>query len=140
MTEITKYVADDGTEFDDEWDCRHYEWQGDFHGKAKFQMLDVGREKLDPMDAENYSDAYYLFFPSHDAIRQCKKVWDCDMVDCYAPGFLRDPVGEIDCGLWVLDETTEEWYHLGRRIEELTELANTCMEVINNEGGDTLPF
>ena len=26
MTEIIKYVADDGEEFDDEYDCRVYEW------------------------------------------------------------------------------------------------------------------
>lgn len=134
MTEITKYVADDGTEFDDEWDCRHYEWQQTFEGDARFQMLDCGKDRLDPTDAQSYEDAYFLFFPSHESILQCQEVWDCDMVDAYIPRFLnpsRHHHAEIDCGLWVYDDTTEEWYHIGKRIEELTKLANDCLEVIN---------
>lgn len=134
MTEITKYVADDGTEFDDEWDCRHYEWQQQFDGRAKFQMLGTYYERLDPMDAGSYEDAYFLFFPTHEAIQQCQEAWDCDMVDAYVPRFLnpaRKHHTEIDCGLWAYDDTTEEWYHLGKRIEELTAIANKALEIIN---------
>lgn len=135
MTEMTIYIADDGTSFEDEWDCRHYEWQQNFEdGKPLFQMLDVGKDRLDPMDAESYEDAYFLFFSTHEAIQQCQEVWDCDMVDAYVPYFLnpsRHHHTEIDCGLWAYDENTEEWYHLGKRIEELTKLANDCLVKIN---------
>lgn len=135
MTEITKYVADDGTEFDDEWDCRHYEWQQTFEGgKPLFQMLDAGLGRLDPMDAQAYTDASFLFFPTHEAIQQCQEVWDDDMIDTYLPRFLnpaRRHHTEIDCGLWAFDENTEEWYHIGKRIEELTKLAEQALTVIN---------
>lgn len=131
MTEITKYVADDGTEFDDEWDCKHYEWQQTFGNGVKFQMLDYAQDKLDPTSTQSYEDACFLFFPDHEAVLQCQEVWDCDMVDVYAPGFLTRRHTAVDCGLWVYDDTTEDWYHLGQRIDELHKLADTCMSVIN---------
>ena len=32
MTEVTKYIADDGTEFDDEYDCLEYEFEQNVKG------------------------------------------------------------------------------------------------------------
>lgn len=134
MTEITKYVADDGVEFDDEWDCRQYEWEQGFNGEPLYQMLGAYYERLDPKDSGSYEDPWFLFFPSHESIRQCQEMWDCDIVDCYIPKFLdpnRHHYTEIDCGLWAYDEDTENWYHLGKRIEKLTAIANKCLETVN---------
>lgn len=131
MTEMTIYIADDGTSFEDEFDCRQYEWEQSFNGQPLFQMLGAYYERLDPKDSGSYESPYFLFFPSHEAIQQCQEVWDDDIVDTCQPRFLRDHHSYIDCGLWAYDETTEDWFHLGKRIEELTAIANKALETVN---------
>lgn len=131
MTEIIKYVADDGTEFEDEWDCRLYEWQQDL-GDPKFFLLNDKRKLLDPKDSKSYEDAYFLFIPDNSALRQLRNIWNDDFIDALCPNFLYED--DAPCGLWAYDEDinrNDGWYHMGKFIEEKTKLANECLAIIN---------
>lgn len=132
MTEVTKYIADDGTEFDDEWDCRQYEWTQTI-GEPTFFLLGSELNLLDVKNANSYDDAWYIYIPTFDALRQLKKVWGEGFIDTLSPWFIWKDEDEIDLGLWAYDDSihNDGWYHLGKYIEEKTMLANECLSKIN---------
>lgn len=60
MKAITTYIADDGTEFYDEYDCREYEENLSFKN-FKGIMLDEDFKKT-----EEIEDAFYLYIPTEE--------------------------------------------------------------------------
>lgn len=132
MREVTYWEADDGTEFDDEWDCRHYEWMQTV-GEPTFFLLDDKLNLLDAKNVRNYEDAWYIYIPTLDAVKQLKQIWDGEFIDALSPWFIWKDETDIELGLWVYDEDIHEsgWYHLGKYIEEKTALANECLLKIN---------
>lgn len=131
MTEIVIYRADDGTDFEDEWDCKHYEWQQSCES-AEYTLLDCHFQILSTEDANSYEDACFIFVPTQDSALALSDNWDTDMIGADCPAFLpwrRDQT--IELGLWAWDEDLEKWYHLGKRVDELNQLATRAMDAIN---------
>lgn len=60
MKTITTYIADDGTEFDDEYDCREYENALSFKN-FKGIMLDEDFKKTEKIEG-----AFYLYIPTEE--------------------------------------------------------------------------
>lgn len=138
MTEVVKYVADDGTEFDDECDCREYEWQQSVEG-AEYTLLNGNFTVLDNGNNHSYDDAEYIFIPNLRAVKQLYNAWDGDFVSTYRPEFLDrawNYTGDFNCetGLWAYDWDREDWFHLGSKIAELQKQANEVMARINGIG------
>lgn len=129
MTEIIKYVADDGEEFEDEYDCRVYEW-GCAIQDAKFVLLNGDFQKLVIDEPRSYDLAEYIFIPSEKDARKLYDAWDSDLTEVYRPDFLAY-YDTPDLGLWAYDWDTEKWYHMGNHIREEEKRADKCMEVIN---------
>lgn len=133
MEEITIYRADDGTDFDDEYDCLYYEWSTrveDGMQGLPLKLLDMNYRVLSLRDTDSYNDCSFIFIGSEDAADFLSEIWDTDMVEVYAPRFLGR-WGTDKCGLWARDEDTEEWYHLGDRLAELQNIADQCMKAVN---------
>ena len=131
MQEIIIYRADDGTEFDDEYDCREYEWQQSFDGSTEFVLLDGKRRRLDPVDTSSYDNAWFIFVPNKTAYRQLQQAWDGDWIDACSPNFLEE---EPKFGLWAYDENISRddgWYHVGDYIQRFQTMANQIMDAIN---------
>lgn len=128
MTEITIYRADDGTDFEDESECIEYEW-GSKASKVHFTLLSHNHRILPTDRRDSYNDCFYVFVPNNVALKELRQVWDGDVVDSYLP----DAFSEWDAqpGLYVYDEIGDEWYHLGTRIAELQDVADTAMKAIN---------
>ena len=132
MMEITKYVADDGTEFDDEYDCREYEWQQTFDRTIQFVLLDGRRRRLDPVETSSYEDTWFIFIPNETAYHQLRRAWDGDWIDTCSPNFLWDNTPKF--GLWAYDEginRNDGWYHVGDYIQSFQTMADEVMAVIN---------
>lgn len=132
MMEITKYVADDGTEFDDEYDCREYEWQQKFDSITQFVLLDHKHYRLDPIKSSSYEDAWFIFIPNEIAYQQLQRAWDDDLVEAHCPKFLYDNAPKF--GLWAYDEginRDEGWYHVGDYIQRFQTMTSRVMAVIN---------
>jgi hypothetical protein len=135
MTEIIKYIANDGTEFDDKYDCKKYEWKQALKN-PEFKLLNDDYEILDPCDSKSYSNAAFIFIPNPSAVKSLWFAWNSDIVGEYCPDFIdnawrRYDEFECECGLWAYDWDSEEWYHVGKRLTKMTEIANKCMEKIN---------
>ncbi len=131
MTEIVIYRADDGTDFEDEWDCQKYEWEQSC--KDVDYVLLGNRFQILPTDETgSYEDAFFIFVPTQQSAFALCANWDTDMISADCPSFLPWRGDQnIELGLWVWDEDFEKWYHLGKRIDELTQLATRAMDAIN---------
>ena len=132
MREVLIFIADDGTEFEDEWECREYEWQTKVGDEFLFSLLDSKHKVLNPIDPASYENAWFIFIPDLKAFNQLHDAWDGDWVDTCCPRFLHDY--EKVCGLWAYDEhidSRDGWYHVGNYIQQLQDKATEIMAVIN---------
>ena len=131
MTEIIIYRADDGTDFEDEWDCKHYEWQQSCES-AEYTLLSHHFQIMSPEDTDSYEDACFIFVPTQASAFALSNNWDTDMIGRDCPSFLPWRGDQtIELGLWAWDEDLEKWYHLGKKVDELTQLATRAMDAIN---------
>ena len=131
MTEIIIYRADDGTDFEDEWDCKHYEWQQDCK-HAEYTLLGDHFQILPTDKIDSYKYASFIFVPTQASAFALNAHWDIDIIDADCPGFLPWRGDQtIELGLWVWDEDLEKWYHLGKKVDELNQLATKAMDAIN---------
>ena len=131
MTEIIIYRADDGTDFEDEWDCQKYEWEQSCKD-VDYALLGNHFQILPTDETGSYEDAFFIFVPTQQSAFALSANWDTDMISAECPSFLPWRGDQnIELGLWVWDEDFEKWYHLGKKIDELTQLANRAMDAIN---------
>ena len=128
MTEVTKYIADDGTEFDDEYDCLEYEFEQNVKD-GEWTLLDNRFRILDNAERRSYEDCWYIYLPTSKVAEALMNAWDEDMIGNYTPRFLREH--DFDSGLWAWDENEDDWYHMGYRINKYQALADRVMAEIN---------
>ena len=131
MTEIIIYRADDGTDFEDEWDCKYYEWKQSCK-EEDYTLLGNHFQILPIDETGSYEDAFFIFVPTQRSAFALFANWDTDMIGADCPSFLPWRGDQtIELGLWAWDEDFERWYHVGKRVDELTQLANRAMDAIN---------
>lgn len=128
MRELHLYVADDGTEFENEQDCLAYETgQSAKTLKGKVVLLDADF-KIIPLDIfEKWDRAYFIFVNDVSALHELRDVWDRDLTGLYRPDFLNGDTA----GLFTYDDDANAWYHMGNRIQSLQAIAGRAMKVVN---------
>lgn len=116
MTELTLYIADDGTEFDCEEDCREYEC-GQRLGEMNIMFYNADGEVI-PKDRleHEWEHVFYVDIESHSDLEALlNMVWRND-IDLPS-------VDEIDdVGHWVYDEDNDRWFEIGQERERLDEM------------------
>lgn len=128
MTEIVIYRADDGTDFEDETECREYEFAGNTKD-CQYSLLNSNFRLLDHTIPNSYDYCSYIFVPNEQAMEDLSDNWDEDLIGSVCPDFIG--YGAL-CGLYAYDHDREEWFHVGEKIAELQDMADQAMEVINN--------
>ena len=128
MREFHLYVANDGTEFEDEEECLAYETaQITKTLKGKVALLDADF-KIIPLDIlEKWDRAYFIFVKDVSALHELRNVWDWDLTGLCPPGFLF----EDTAGLFAYDDGADDWYHMGTRLQGLQAIADKAMKIIN---------
>ena len=129
MRELHLYVANDGTEFEDEQECLTYETaQTAKTLKGKVVLLDADF-KVIPLDIlEEWDKAYFIFVKDVSALHELRDVWDWDLTGLYPSDFLNGDTA----GLFAYDDDADGWYHVGTFLQEIQALADKAMSVINN--------
>lgn len=129
MRELHLYVAEDGTEFEDEEECLVYETAQTVKTlKGKVALLDADF-KVIPLDIlEKWDRAYFIFVKDVSALHELRDVWGWDLTGLYPPDFLNGDTA----GLFAYDDDADAWYHMGTRIQGLQAIADMAMSVINN--------
>lgn len=129
MREEIRWIAEDGAIFDDEDECREYEWK-ESTSSATFVLLSDSFKILPVDNTGSYEDCWYIYLPTEKSVRQLVQCWSTDLIGAYLP----DPfinIWDVDTGLWAYDTDDDSWYHLGNRLAGLQSIANACMDAIN---------
>ena len=128
MRELHLYIAEDGTEFEDEQECFAYETEQSAKKlKGKVVLLDADF-KVIPLGAlADWDKAYFIFTKDVSALHELRDVWDWDLTGLYPPNFLN----EDTAGLFAYDDDADAWYHMGTRLQGLQVIADRAMSVIN---------
>ena len=129
MTELHLYVADDGTEFEDEEDClRHETGCKAQELKGQVALLDENFRLLPLSDLSQWENAWFIYTKDIQALRDLSDVWDWDLTGMRAPRFLFADTP----GLFAYDEIIDEWYHVGTRLQEIQSIVDQAMKTIND--------
>ena len=90
------YIADDGTEFDNEWDCGDYEWRQNHKALNSIIFLDENNNVLnDPMSDETYNNAETIVVPTDEAAKELRELGE------YC-GWFYDSI--TSAGTWVFNK------------------------------------
>ena len=128
MREVHLYIADDGTEFEDEKDClRHEAGCRAFELKGQVVFLDAEFCPIPLSDLGQWEDAWFIYAKDIQALRVLSDIWDWDLVGACPPNFLNGDTA----GLFVYDEDHDSWYHMSNRIQSLQAIAGRAMKVVN---------
>lgn len=107
MTEKTIYVADDGKEFNEEWDCRIYERECRINPLLKSGTIVMwNRDKKRTTETD---DAYYVSVKSLPAARVLKDIFDEDGYEC--PCY-NSWSGKLEIGEFYYDGEYDKWHSL----------------------------
>lgn len=123
MKEIRYWLANDGTKFDDEYDCIRYERQKKLENcKDDFIFYDEQKNIIFPEEA-NADQIFIVVIKTPDAAK-CVGEWFEDD-GCYSP-FDGCEIGH-EVGTWVYGDLLEmggEWVKLEAEIERLQNFLN----------------
>ena len=128
MTEIHLYVADDGTEFEDEEKCLRHEAGCRAQELKGVVLLDENFYPLPLSDLSQWENAWFIYAKDIQALRDLSVTWDWDLVGISPPRFLFADTP----GLFAHDGIIDEWYHMGTRLQEIQSAADRAMETIND--------
>ena len=129
MKELHLYVADDGTEFEDEEECLRYEAGKQAKElKGRVVLLDNLFRPIPLPDLSQWENACFIYAKDVQALKDLSDVWDWDLTGMSPPHFLF----EDKAGLFAYDETIDEWYHIGTRLQEIQSVADKAMKTIND--------
>lgn len=129
MTELHLYVADDGTEFEDEQEClRHEAGCRAFELKGQVVLLDGRFCPIPLSDLSEWKYAWFIYAKDAQSLQDLSNIWDVNLIGTIPPSFLV----ENKTGLFAYDENLDDWYHMGTRIQEIQSDTDKAMKIINN--------
>ena len=101
-----RYVADDGTEFETERECREYE-QGLDKIHSSMIMLDENFDEIDVANACHLSNACYLYVKGN-----------AEKVGLYLEEWFGFGEGIYKSGMYIVDEEEARWNFIDNLIEQ----------------------
>ena len=128
MTELHLYIAEDGTEFEDEEECLRHEAGCRAQLLKGVVLLDENFRPIPLSDLSQWENAWFIYAKDIQALRDLSDVWDWDLTGISPPRFLFADTP----GLFAYDGTIDEWYHMGTRLQETQSAADRAMKTIND--------
>ena len=91
------YIADDGKEFDDEWECKDYEWKLNHHHLNDVRLYDKDEMRLrDIFSEDTYNNVVKIIVPNNYAATDMKELANYTGYCYYAH--------ITEAGTWVFEE------------------------------------
>jgi hypothetical protein len=123
MKEITRYVADDGTIFEDEDECYEYELKLKIANlKDRVRLFDDTMTEL-PLTADSLEYYYYIAIYDIAAIEEIQSICEDDL-GIYHPWHRTTGDCKKELGLYKYNVSDETWYNLNtvkKEIEKILE-------------------
>lgn len=117
MTEITKWIADDGKEFEDYDECRDYEIGLELKEISDAVHLYDWQKRPLPLDESHLEDAHYIMIETRSAFNRLE-----ELNDEHFSVNLPSNQGFTSPGLYFWDGDDDEWKHLEEEITRLVEM------------------
>lgn len=105
------YIADDGTEFNNEIECKSYEYESNIKNNTII-MLNKEGDKLDSSNDMNIEHCYYIKVKTNKDLEILQKIYD------YTGFTVPYEIGEFYYG------ENDSWYLIDNRIKELKDELN----------------
>lgn len=121
MKEIIKFVANDGTIFEDEDEC--YEYELNFRItrlKDRVRLFDEEMTEL-PLTAESFENCYHIAIYDITAITEVVELCE-DELGVYHPWHRAVGSCEKEQGLYKYNVSDETWYNLNSVKEEIEKI------------------
>ena len=100
------YIADDGTKFDDEFECTDYEWKQSHPLLQYIKMYDKNGNRLtDLFSEETYGNVTRIFIESEEEAKALRELSNYTGFCCYE--------SVNSSGLWLFDEKDERFVRVG---------------------------
>lgn len=116
MTEVTYYIADDGTRFEDEEDCTRYEDNCKLE-KVANDLVMFDCEDIVIKDACDVDDAVMIVIKTAEALKCFLEL--SDFYGCCINGI-------HGCGFYKWDYSCEKWVNVFAKINELRHAAEVA--------------
>ena len=122
MKEITKYIADDGTEFEDEDECLYYERTEKMKSiKGVKFFFENGKEISDYENLEDMLDrTYFIRITDKEDFDKFEEMLYEEIGSYYWADGWRGLKGEI--GLFFYDEDLDRWMNWDEQYDKLIEI------------------
>lgn len=92
----TIYISDDGKIFEDEYECKDYEWKLKHPYLKDICLYDVDNNRLeDILSEDTYNAAEKIVIPNENALKDFKELADYAGFCCY--------FSVLECGEWCFD-------------------------------------
>lgn len=91
----TVFIADDGTQFDDEWDCKDYEFRKSLDLDS-IEIYGKYRTRYDPLSEDGYNKAVKIIVKTERAVSDLHKIAK------YTGFTLYEDVNSV--GTWIFKE------------------------------------
>ena len=118
------YISEDDEEFDSEEECLEHEHIMKTEGKALF--FDSDRQLIEGTVIDKLEGAHYIYILDGDKAREMLS-WANEYTGCPTPD-------ECETGaLYYFDERRQVFEDLGKKIEDLVDIADTIMEQVRKE-------
>lgn len=94
------YIAYDGKEFDDEYECEHYEWELNHQYLKDVHFYDKnGNELEDKFSDDTYGKTEKIVVLNKDALKDLQELERRTGFLCYR--------NVVECGVWIFDHEKE---------------------------------
>ena len=91
------YIANDGKEFDDKYDCENYEWKLNHPGINEIHMYDnYDDEQEDIFSMSVYENVVKIIVPNEESVKDLQELGDYTGYTCYE--WIDEP------GEWIWDD------------------------------------
>ena len=121
MKKIIKYVADDGTIFEDEDRCYEYELKLKITNlKGRVRLFDYTMTEL-PLTVDSFDSCYYIAIYDITAITEIKAIGSVDL-GSYLPWRRITGNCKEEVGLYEYNESNETWRNLNTIKEEIEKI------------------
>lgn len=126
MKKVTRYIAEDGTQFEDEWECEWYEERLRIKEVFKpFSCYDGDGWLLDT-DSENFNpdSVCYILVKESNYENGSYMDLDCFIFDGHLPT-LCDTFKNVDTTVIYLNRNSDTWENWYEEFNKLTEIKET---------------
>lgn len=121
MTKIIKFIADDGTEFEDGVECKKYEWSLKYGELLKnCRAYDRDFDPIPLTQNTPFEDLYYLYVDSAESAKAIERICAEQYASYYSP--FKEILFPTGAAYLYYDNIFDTWVNIEEAVEKLKKI------------------